>query len=125
MPSDEYTSIARGPLRLKGGAGVTKKKKKKDKGRSDLEKNLSIGSDSAGALSKRGSPDDEPDKQRSQSPHKDADGRKEGEEEEEIPKTEAERRFAEIKRKRVRPAPFFPLFPSSHLPLAQFLVSCC
>ena len=107
MPSDDYTSISRGPLKLKGAAGVTKKKKKKagkDKAAAtDLEKNLSAGE---GALvptidTPREERDDDVDddtRSRSRSRDKKGDG---GEEEEDESKTETERRFAEAKRKRV------------------------
>ncbi|KAH6840910.1 hypothetical protein B0I37DRAFT_357754 [Chaetomium sp. MPI-CAGE-AT-0009] len=74
MPSDEYAPAARGPLRLKGAAGVTKKKKKKGgKSSTDLEKNLSTG----GTQQQPGDVGEEN-------------------------KTETERRFAEAKRKRLK-----------------------
>ncbi|KXX78076.1 Protein FAM32A [Madurella mycetomatis] len=112
MPSDEYSSISRGPLKLKGVAGITKKKKKKDKTRAttDLEKNLSTGEggDDSGSNTlappksrddggtKRTSPESEPGKQlQKRNPD-------EAENEEEDTKTEAERRFAEAKRKRLK-----------------------
>lgn len=124
MPSDEYTTVARGPLKLKGGAGVTKKKKKKDKAKTDLEKNLSTGGEDGGRDSseralaqtgKEGSPGTGTDKgegtppaelQRDDGPSASA--------AEDDYKTEAERRFAEIKRKRVRDF-FFPSLIASSL----------
>lgn len=126
MPSDDYASISRGPLKLKGAAGVAKKKKKKskDKGRTaDLEKNLSTGdknnnnSETAlvpaeagddGAPERRHSPgiggdDDDARRRRgrSESGEQDRDKDKDSREEDDN-KTETERRFAEAKRKRVR-----------------------
>jgi protein FAM32A len=116
MPSDDYASIARGPLKLKGGAGVTKKKKKKDKAKTksstDLERNLSAGvednSENALALSEstrspRDAPPEDEGDERRRSASNDRQQRDEpGEREEDESKTESERRFAEAKRKRVR-----------------------
>jgi protein FAM32A len=100
MPLDEYSSLGGGALRLKGAKVTKKKKKKRDK--DTLEKALS-GGDST-ALVKAG---------------RDGDGARSGDEvgerergregsevvdEEDRPyvrKTEAERRFEELKRKRV------------------------
>ncbi|KAL2125817.1 hypothetical protein VTI74DRAFT_2604 [Chaetomium olivicolor] len=116
MPSDEYTSIARGPLKLKGAAGVTKKKKKKDKDKKpDLEKNLSTGGDgnntqsAALALSDDSRLKDTSDRlpeegavgRRSGSNDGDREERRDREKEEDN-KTETERRFAEAKRKRLK-----------------------
>jgi protein FAM32A len=109
MPSDEYSSVARGPLKLKGAGGVTKKKKKKDKDRNkttDLEKNLSTGGDKTAT---KDTPDrpreqddaDKPRRSASQDLERQDQAEKAGEEEETELKTEAERRFAEAKRKRV------------------------
>ncbi|KAK4104877.1 DUF1754-domain-containing protein [Parathielavia hyrcaniae] len=106
MPSDDYSSVASGPLKLKGAAGVAKKKKKKAQNRTktttDLEKNLSTGGDSKEATTT--------------DPTKDAPDRSPGGGEEENsavvykPRTsdsdphatETERRFAEAKRKRLK-----------------------
>jgi protein FAM32A len=102
MPSEEYRSVARGPLKLKGAAGVTKKKKKKDK-TTDLEKNLSPGGDKPKDTPREEADDtDKPRRSDSQGPeHRDQAQKGEEEDEAEL-KTEAERRFAEAKRKRVR-----------------------
>jgi protein FAM32A len=102
MPSEEYRSVARGPLKLKGAVGVTKKKKKKDK-TTDLEKNLSPGGDKPKDTPREDEDDTEmPRRSDSQGPeHRDQAQKGEEEDEAEL-KTEAERRFAEAKRKRVR-----------------------
>ncbi|KAL1838984.1 hypothetical protein VTJ49DRAFT_1995 [Mycothermus thermophilus] len=111
MPSDEYASVARGPLKLKGAAGVTKKKKKKTKDKTDLEKNLSTGSDEKAIVpagdetkSRSRSPDEQQDPDRKKKKHVEQKEGGEGEEEEddEVAKTEAERRFAEARRKRLK-----------------------
>ncbi|KAK4159002.1 hypothetical protein QBC43DRAFT_327994 [Cladorrhinum sp. PSN259] len=96
MPSSDYTSVARGALKLKGGvpnaAGV-KKKKKKTKTVADLEKNLSTG---------------DQDKSKSTSPppplaeNETAETKEESKDDDLKHKTEAERRFAEVKRKRLK-----------------------
>ena len=121
MPSDDYTSISRGPLKLKGAAGVTKKKKKKASSASsskdkptDLAKNLSTGSGgdtSEGALVPTDTPregedadDDHTQSRRRSEPRRrarDNDNKEGGGSEEDESKTETERRFAEAKRKRV------------------------
>ncbi|KAK3903424.1 protein FAM32A [Staphylotrichum tortipilum] len=123
MPSDDYTSISRGPLKLKGAAGVTKKKKKKDKSikPTDLEKNLSTGGDSDRALAPAEDKEDNSSSRRKDSPDSGDDDdarrrrqrkRREGSWEEggaggeggeqDDNKTETERRFAEAKRKRLK-----------------------
>lgn len=99
MPSDEYTSVARGPLKLKGTAGVTKKKKKKNK--TDLEKNLSTGGSGSGSASETALVKGE-DEGKEKDPEN-AQQEEKKEEEEEVYKTEAEKRFLEAKRKRVCP----------------------
>ncbi len=111
MPSDDYTSISRGPLKLKGAAGVTKKKKKKSKDKAtDLEKNLSTGGgdhDEAALV-----PTDKPKRSPHDSDDEDYDTtqkkRFQSRDKEEDNKTETERRFAEAKRKRVRNATVIP-----------------
>lgn len=104
MPSDDYTSVARGPLKLKG-AKVTKHKKKskkdKEKTSSDVERALTTttsGDDAApdADTEKRLDPRDKREKRTSGEEE-----REKQEEEEDDTKTEAERRFAELKRKRV------------------------
>ncbi|KAL2162718.1 hypothetical protein VTH06DRAFT_6554 [Thermothelomyces fergusii] len=111
MPSDEYAAVARGPLKLKGGAGVTKKsKKKKDKGKgkaaTDLEKNLSTGGGdgiregSEGALVPAGEDGAPEEVQKEDGPSASASASASAVEDDY--KTEAERRFAEIKRKRLK-----------------------
>ncbi|KAH6641504.1 hypothetical protein F5144DRAFT_563837 [Chaetomium tenue] len=118
MPADEYAPAARGPLRLKGAAGVTKKKKKKSAKSSttDLAKNLATGdgaagdggSGSSGALILReeesvGGREKERGDGEEGRGGEDGEERRSGEEgEEEENKTETERRFAEAKRKRLK-----------------------
>ncbi|KAL2191810.1 DUF1754-domain-containing protein [Thermothelomyces heterothallicus CBS 203.75] len=121
MPSDEYTTVGRGPLKLKGGAGVTKKKKKKDKGKTtDLEKNLSTGGGDGSRDSseralvpteKEGTPGTGADKGGGGGEGTPPEARGGELQKEDGPpasaveddyKTEAERRFAEIKRKRLK-----------------------
>jgi protein FAM32A len=123
MPSDEYTSVARGPLKLKGAAGVTKKKKKKDKdksgARTDLERNLSTG-DGDGALARK--PSEPPDRRPSAEPSdaQEVQGVEAELEDPDSTKTEAERRFAEAKRKRVRTTPPRPTaYYSLHIELPR------
>ncbi|KAK4250690.1 hypothetical protein C7999DRAFT_28771 [Corynascus novoguineensis] len=113
MPPDEYTSIARGPLKLKGVAGVTKKKKKKDKGKTtDLEKNLSTGGSSRDSsesalvpAEKEDAPGSSADKER-RSPTEEDRGELQQKQDETAAdddlKTETERRFLEAKRKRLK-----------------------
>ncbi|KJZ73151.1 hypothetical protein HIM_07535 [Hirsutella minnesotensis 3608] len=90
MPSDEYAAIGGGALRIKGAKVQKKKKKKKDK--TDLDKNLATGDETA--LVKRDAGDDGPES-----------ARREGEEGDDdapiVPKTEAERRYEETKKKRL------------------------
>lgn len=110
MPSDDYAAVGGGgALRIKG-AKVQKKKKKRDK--SDLEKNLASGEDSDKALVKSTSTsskaegskrkdkrdaDDDDDNER-----RDKDGHSGEEDDAPAPqKTEAERRYDEVKKKRV------------------------
>ncbi|KAH6626900.1 hypothetical protein B0J18DRAFT_153929 [Chaetomium sp. MPI-SDFR-AT-0129] len=119
MPSDDYSSIARGPLRLKGAAGVTKKKKKKDKSKkdsstTDLAKSLSTGDDEARQREARsmerstddtGLGDDEDGGAKLWEEREDGEGidaAEQDNEEDEEAKTETERRFAEAKRKRLK-----------------------
>lgn len=87
MPSDDYAAVGGGALRIKG-AKVQKKKKKKDK--SALEKNLSRGDqavDKKDAAEKRAKSAEQEDKDDDEVPI--------------VPKTEAERRYEEVKKKRV------------------------
>lgn len=92
MPSGEYTTIGSGALKLKGAK--IQKKKKKRKPKVDLDKDL--------AIQKREADDaqnsNDPDKQRQEQneDHENVDG-----EVLEPRKTEAERRYEEVKRKRV------------------------
>lgn len=89
MPSDDYAVIGGGgALKLKG-AKVSKKKKKRDK--TDLEKN--VAGDSA-LVKKTKSPEVEDDKRE-----------EDREEEPLVPaiKTESERRYEEVRKKRVSP----------------------
>lgn len=138
MPSDEYTSITRGPLKLKGAAGITKKKKKKDKNKDkkpDLERNLSTGGGDESALTLvkdtlerlPNEEDDDTRQRRSESGDVREGGGRSGEEgeggnEKESSKTETERRFAEAKRKRVR---FFPFPPYCECTVCECTASVC
>ncbi|KAG6071097.1 hypothetical protein E4U16_004272 [Claviceps sp. LM84 group G4] len=92
MPSGEYSTIGSGALKLKGAK--IQKKKKKRKPKVDLDKDL--------AIQKREADDaqnsDDQDKQR---PEQNGDHEDAGEEVLEPRKTEAERRYEEVKRKRV------------------------
>lgn len=104
MPSEDYTSVTRGALKLKGAkvhkSSGKKSKKSKDKTSRDLETAL-----------QRTSETEDDRKNKSQEPGESeaaaASERKkstppgDGQEPEDL-KTDAERRFAEIKRKRVR-----------------------
>ncbi len=93
MPGSEYASFGGGALKLKGAK--VKKHKKKDKS-ADLEKNLSTGGESSTALDKA---EDTTKKREKRSKSQDE------EEEENLPDTsmtEAERRLAEAKQKKVR-----------------------
>ncbi|KID87644.1 hypothetical protein MAJ_03384, partial [Metarhizium majus ARSEF 297] len=92
MPSGDYTAVGGGALKLKG-AKVQKKKKKKDK--SDLERNLSAGE---GALAKSdGAPaaDEQPDHRDSKGDQSDDDGAV-------ARKTESERKYDEVRKKRLQ-----------------------
>lgn len=111
MPSDDYTTVARGPLKFKGIAGgkVKKSKKKNKDKKSDLEKNLSTGDDSNKLPDTTKDDNDEKKQLQLREGSEGADLEKkerstsqerQGEESEET-KTEAERRFLEAKRKRV------------------------
>lgn len=115
MPSDDYATVARGPLKLKGvvaGGKVKKHKKKKDK--TDLEKNLSTGDSKSPVTSNND--DDEKQLQRRDAESLGADivdsqdeertrratSQSQEREEDDETKTEAERRFLEAKRKRLK-----------------------
>lgn len=99
MPSGDYTAVGGGALKLKG-AKVQKKKKKRDK--ADLEKNISTGQ---GSVTKTDSPPTTAkptDDAEEQNSHSDND----------TPvamKTESERKYDEIRKKRVRAHPRPPL----------------
>lgn len=108
MPADEYSSVARGPLKLKG-AKVTKHKKKSkkdmEKATSDVERALATTTTKSTAADMR-SEDEEraaATKQRSEErgASEDAVERSGSAALEDDTKTETERRFAEAKRKRV------------------------
>lgn len=114
MPSDDYTTVARGPLKLKGVAGgKVKKSKKKNKDKKlDLEKNLSTGDDSNKSPPVIKNEDDENKQSQLREGSEGTDIEKKErrtsqsqepeEEENEETKTEAERRFLEAKRKRLK-----------------------
>ncbi|KAM4056322.1 hypothetical protein HRG_003239 [Hirsutella rhossiliensis] len=95
MPSDDYAAIGGGALRLKGAKVQKKKKKKRDK--TDLEKNLAAGDDDT--VVRRNADDDDND-----DGPKDVvaqQGEVEDDETPVVPKTESERRYAEVKKKRL------------------------
>lgn len=110
MPSDEYASAGGGALRIKG-AKVKKHKKKKAK--SDLEKNLSTGEPSSSSSKKdptaaqedadehaaaAGGVDDDDDARKGEARRGDG---YEGPSHTKSRKTEAERRFEEVRRKKL------------------------
>jgi protein FAM32A len=119
MPSDDYSAISGGgALRLKGGK-VTKKKKRKEK--SDLEKNLSTGESSSAvarpATESRKKVDDDDHKERESPERQDRDEEETGDRFA-AQKTESERQFEEIKRKRVSPQSNYTIVrnePADHL----------
>jgi hypothetical protein len=89
MPDDEYASVGGGgTLKLKGSK-VKKHKKKKEKG-TDLEKALETGGEKTSASDRAENRD-----------KKQLEEENDEEEEPVIYKTEAEQRFAEVKRKKV------------------------
>ncbi|KAG5969817.1 hypothetical protein E4U58_001065 [Claviceps cyperi] len=92
MPSSEYTTIGSGALKLKGAK--IQKKKKKRKPKVDLEKDLAIQKREADDT--QNSSDQDKQRQEQSEDHEDADG-----EVLEPRKTEAERRYEEVKRKRL------------------------
>jgi len=105
MPSDDYSSITRGPLKLKG-AKVTKHKKKskkdKDKTGSDVDRALTTTTNAA--ADSEAVPVSREKRKKSEVVTEETEGRaatEERDEGQEDTKTEAERRFAEAKRKRV------------------------
>ncbi len=95
MPASEYASFGGGALKLKGAK--VKKHKKRDKG-ADLEKNLSAGGESSTALDK--AEEDTTEKKREKR-SKSQDGQ-EGDYVPDMSMTEAERRLADAKQKKVR-----------------------
>jgi protein FAM32A len=105
MPSDDYASIARGPLKLKG-AKVSKSHKKKskrhkDKTSSDVERALATTSTSQTEEDAARRVVDPQEKRKKFDGSEERDLTEERDEAEGDTKTEAERRFAEAKRKRV------------------------
>jgi protein FAM32A len=109
MPSDEYSSFGKGALKLKGvGGGKVKKHKKKEKKNSpDLERALATATGEPSSQQPLSA-----DKRRSESL-----AGHDGDDEDEAPvvshKTEAERRFEEARRKKVK----------CHFPACRVLVS--
>jgi protein FAM32A len=101
MPGDEYTSFSGGgALKLKGAK--VKKKKKTDKNNSDLEKALSTGEPSSRVeKEKEAAGDVEADKSVAKKRREEDEEEDEKSEERHNYKTEAERRFAEARRKKV------------------------
>lgn len=95
MPSDEYASAGGGALRIKG---AKVKKHKKKKARSDLEKNLATGD----ASSSSKDPEAQEAEERDGAKDKKEDAA-EGEDARPARshKTEAERRFEEVRRKKL------------------------
>ncbi|KAG5989700.1 hypothetical protein E4U54_004277 [Claviceps lovelessii] len=103
MPSGDYAAIGGGALKLKG-AKVQKTKKKKRKDKSDLEKNLSGGETSEVVKTNtETTPADAQDAHPSQRNSNNDDD--DDEEAPELRKTEAERRYEEVKRKRNKSMP--------------------
>ncbi|KAK3997572.1 hypothetical protein QBC44DRAFT_315115 [Cladorrhinum sp. PSN332] len=108
MPSSDYATVARGALKLKGGvpnaAGVPKKKKKKSKSSSttDLEKNLSTGESKSPAAPSPPPPETEPADTTTTATTKQQEFNDDDDNDDLKNKTEAERRFAEVKRKRLK-----------------------
>ncbi|KAG6012063.1 hypothetical protein E4U43_007960 [Claviceps pusilla] len=99
MPSGDYAAIGGGALKLKG-AKIQKTKKKKRKDKSDLEKNLSGGEISDVVKTKtETNPADAQDAHPSQ---RNSNNDDDEEEAPELRKTEAERRYEEVKRKRLQ-----------------------
>ncbi|KAG5913654.1 hypothetical protein E4U42_000952 [Claviceps africana] len=102
MPSGDYTAVGGGALKLKGAK--VQKNKKKRKANNDLEKNLSGGdTDDVVKTKKKSTPDDaqnsaDQDVDRQEQASKDV----QEEEVSEVRKTEAERRYEEVKRKRLQ-----------------------
>ncbi|KAG6122844.1 hypothetical protein E4U13_001115 [Claviceps humidiphila] len=94
MPSGEYTTIGSGALKLKGAK--IQKKKKKRKPKVDLDKDLAIQKREADDAHAQNSDDQDKQRQEQNEDHEDADG-----EVLEPRKTEAERRYEEVKRKRL------------------------
>ncbi|KAG6259160.1 hypothetical protein E4U49_005954 [Claviceps purpurea] len=92
MPSGEYSTIGSGALKLKGAK--IQKKKKKRKPKADLDKDLAIQKREADDA--QNSDDQGKQRQEKNEDHEDADG-----EIVEPRKTEAERRYEEVKRKRL------------------------
>ncbi|KAG8407341.1 hypothetical protein J3458_020823 [Metarhizium acridum] len=92
MPSGDYTAVGGGALKLKG-AKVQKKKKKK--GKTDLERNLSAGD---GALAKS---DDAPAADK-QPDHPDSKGHQRDDDGAVARKTESERKYDEVRKKRLQ-----------------------
>ena len=108
MPSSDYTSVTRGALKLKGSKvqkSNKKSKKSKDKTSNNLETALQRTSETEDDSKKpiKSQEEVELETRKSTSPAQEGDQQQLQEQEpEEDLKTEAERRFAEIKRKRVR-----------------------
>ncbi|KAG6001983.1 hypothetical protein E4U21_003596 [Claviceps maximensis] len=106
MPSGEYTTIGGGALKLKGAKIQKKKKRRKDK--NDLEKNLSGGDAGDVVKTKRDTiPADAPDAieqdaHRSKQYNNHSDNDIDENEVPEVRKTESERRYEEVKRKRLQ-----------------------
>ncbi|KAG6151731.1 hypothetical protein E4U35_000837 [Claviceps purpurea] len=92
MPSGEYSTIGSGALKLKGAK--IQKKKKKRKPKADLDKDLAIQKREADDA--QNSDDQGKQRQEQNEDHEDANG-----EIVEPRKTEAERRYEEVKRKRL------------------------
>lgn len=99
MPSDEYSSFGKGPLKLKGGGGKVKKHKKKKDKVPDLEKALSTGETTSGEPRDSDAGEKQIEqRKKSKSPVQEDDDNEEGPVRQ---KTEAERRFEEARKKKV------------------------
>lgn len=99
MPSDEYSSFGKGPLKLKGGGGKVKKHKKKKDKVPDLEKALSTGETTSGEPRDSDAGEKQIEqRKKSKSPVQEDDDNEEGPVRQ---KTEAERRFEEARKKKL------------------------
>ncbi|KAG5950717.1 hypothetical protein E4U53_004517 [Claviceps sorghi] len=102
MPSGDYTAVGGGALKLKGAK--VQKNKKKRKAKNDLEKNLSTGdANDIVKVEKKSRPDDAQNSNGQDVDRQEQTSRETDEDEVlEMRKTESERRYEEVKRKRLQ-----------------------